>query len=178
MNLLGRVLWLLLTCKFRPQAKYFDEVKTRFRVWPTDLDTNLHMNNGVYLSIMDLGRTDLGLRTGLLRVMKERGWYPVVASQAIRYRRSLKPWRAFEVHTKVLGWDERFFFIQQKFMLGQEVAALAVVKARLLKNSGGGVNPGDIAVAMGQDSVSPTLPSWVDQWSQSEEVAWKSTVEA
>ena len=29
------------------------------RVWPNDLDTNAHMNNGRYLTLMDLGRFDL-----------------------------------------------------------------------------------------------------------------------
>jgi acyl-CoA thioesterase FadM len=176
MNLLGRVLWLLLSFKFRGKVGYFEEVRTGFRVWPSDLDTNLHMNNGVYLSIMDLGRTDLVLRSGLMRVVKERGWYPVVASQAIRYRRSLDPFKRFEVHTRVLGWDDRFFFIQQKFMLAGEVAALAVVKGRFLKKSGGGVNPGDIAVAMGQHALSPELPAWVNEWAASEDAAWKSVV--
>ncbi|WP_375731226.1 thioesterase family protein, partial [Azospirillum sp. B506] len=37
----------------------------RFRVWPTDLDLNLHMTNARYFSVMDLGRTDLAIRVGL-----------------------------------------------------------------------------------------------------------------
>jgi len=36
-----------------------------FRVLPTDLDVLGHMNNGVYLSIMDLGRMDLLQRSGV-----------------------------------------------------------------------------------------------------------------
>jgi len=176
MNLFGRIFWLLLSFRFRPKVRFFEESKLGFRVWPTDLDTNLHMNNGVYLSIMDLARTDLVLRSGLMKVVKEKGWYPVVASQTIRYRRSLDPFRAFTVRTQLVGWDERFFFIQQKFMLGKEVAALALVKGRFLKKSGGGVFPGEIAQAMGESPTSPAIADWVGQWTTAEDQGWKLTV--
>lgn len=176
MNLFGRILWLLLSFRFRSKTRFFEESEVGFRVWPSDLDTNMHMNNGVYLSIMDLARTDLVLRSGLMKVVKKNGWYPVVASQTIRYRRSLDPFRKFSVRTQLIGWDERFFFIQQKFMLGKEVAALALVKGRFLKKSGGGVYPGEIAQAMGESSTSPTMADWVGQWTTAEDQGWKLTV--
>ena len=39
------------------------------RVCPGDLDTSLHMNNGRYWTLMDLGRTDLMLRSGFWRAV-------------------------------------------------------------------------------------------------------------
>lgn len=176
MNLFGRIFWLFLTYGFRSKASFFSETSLSFRVWPSDLDTNLHMNNGVYLSIMDLARTDLVLRSGLMKVIKKKGWYPVVASQTIRYRRSLDPFRRFSVRTKLVGWDERFFYIQQSFMLGKEVAALAVVKGRFLHAKEGGVAPGLMAEAMGEKSQSPVLPDWIKQWTASEDAGWKLNV--
>lgn len=176
MNLFGRTLWLLLTFRLRSKSRFFEESEVGFRVWPTDLDTNMHMNNGVYLSIMDLARADFALRSGLMKVMKKNGCYPVVASQTIRYRRSLNPFRAFTVRTQLIGWDERFFFFQQKFMLGKEVAALALVKGRMLKKSGGGVYAGEIAQAMGESSTSPAMGDWVAQWTTAEDQGWKITV--
>jgi hypothetical protein len=50
------------------------------RVWPIDLDVLGHMNNGVYLSIMDLGRMDLLVRADAWRVLNSHGIYPIVAS--------------------------------------------------------------------------------------------------
>jgi len=41
-----------------------DVGRMTFRVVPTDLDVLGHMNNGVYFSLMDLGRIDLMIRTG------------------------------------------------------------------------------------------------------------------
>ena len=50
------------------------------RVWPNDLDTNAHMNNGRYLTLMDLGRFDLMTQCGLVgtvlkkKVVSGRRW--------------------------------------------------------------------------------------------------------
>lgn len=52
-----------------------------------------------------------------MKVMKKNGCYPVVASQTIRYRRSLNPFRAFTVRTQLIGWDERFFFFSKSLCL-------------------------------------------------------------
>jgi acyl-ACP thioesterase len=45
MNLLLRLLKLLLCAPFRPKLGPLDEGRAAFRVWPTDLDLNFHMNN-------------------------------------------------------------------------------------------------------------------------------------
>ncbi len=66
MNLFFRLLRLLLTARWRGRLGPLDESVLKLRVWPVDLDVNLHMNNGRYLSVMDLGRVDVILRTGLL----------------------------------------------------------------------------------------------------------------
>jgi len=68
MNLWLRLLGVILASLWRPR---FDPVRDvsrlTFRVWLHDLDTSLHMNNGRYWTLMDLGRTDLMLRSGLWR---------------------------------------------------------------------------------------------------------------
>ena len=38
------------------------------RVLPNDLDINFHVNNGRFLTLCDLNRMDLFIRTGLLKV--------------------------------------------------------------------------------------------------------------
>ena len=55
-----------------------------FRVWPTDLDVFRHVNNGRYLSFMDLGRTDLIVRSGLWRAMRAHGWTPIASTILMR----------------------------------------------------------------------------------------------
>ena len=68
MNLWLRVLHLIITSFFRPKLDPVRDVsRLTFRVWPHDLDTSLHMNNGRYWTLMDLGRTDIMIRSGLWR---------------------------------------------------------------------------------------------------------------
>lgn len=178
MNLWFRMLYFFLTWRSRSRLDFFDEAATPFRTWPTDLDMNVHMNNGVYLSLMDIGRFDLVFRNGLSRVLKREKWYPVVASQTIRYRKSLAPFQKFEIKSQLLGWDEKFFYIRQKFESKGELTALAVVKAAFLKKGERGiVDPLKVAQACGHTGDENHLPSWAHQWIESEHTHWQSVID-
>lgn len=67
MKLFLRLVWLILTQRWRSRCNILEPVDTRLRVYPNDLDVLLHVNNGVYLTYADLGRTDLMLRSGTLK---------------------------------------------------------------------------------------------------------------
>jgi len=64
---------------------------------PNDLDINLHVNNGRYLTLCDLNRVDFFIRTGLARVMLARGWVPIVAEHTMQL--SQTPWRLQEIQS-------------------------------------------------------------------------------
>jgi acyl-CoA thioesterase FadM len=125
-------------------------------VWPTDLDLLLHMNNGRYLSLMDLGRVDLMVRAGFWREARRRGWYPVVASALVDYRRPLTAFQSFELRTRVAGWDDRWIFIEQQFVKDGAIAAAATLKTAI-RDSAGSVSTTDALVALGADLTSPAL---------------------
>ena len=55
MNLYLRLLLLLLRIWRLPRRGVLDESRAAFHVLPNDCDINFHMNNGRYLSFMDLG---------------------------------------------------------------------------------------------------------------------------
>ena len=103
MNKYWRLLWLFLRHRARPRLGIWDTARTPFRVLPTDLDLLRHMNNGTYLTLMDLGRMDLMLRSGVWKIVSDQGWYPVVAGQTISYRRSLDPGRVAIEHPRHRG---------------------------------------------------------------------------
>ena len=70
MNLWLRVLWVWLRAKFGAKLGMPSGTScVELIVLPNDLDTNLHMNNGRYLTLMDLGRLDLFVRSGLLAAL-------------------------------------------------------------------------------------------------------------
>lgn len=164
MNLYLRMLWLWLRSRNAPHVGIWDEVTTPFVVLPTDLDALLHMNNGRYLTLMDLGRLELMRRSGLWAELSRRGWYPVVAGQTITYRRSLKLGQRFWLTTRVLGFDERWGYLEQTFRVGDEVYARAHVRSRFLKRSGGSVENGELAELVGGFPEHLEVPRWLEEW--------------
>ena len=137
MNLWLRLLHLIAASFFRPRLDPARDVsRLSFRVWPHDLDTSLHMNNGRYWTIMDLGRADLMIRSGLWRAVLRHGWTPVVSAGKIRFRRELKPFRAFRLETRILAWAESWFVMEHRLVTaardGSDIlSAIALVRAGL-----------------------------------------------
>lgn len=178
MNRLLRLAWVVLRARLHggPQGSPLDPWRTPLRVLPNDLDLLRHVNNGVYLSLMDIGRVDMLVRTGAQRTVAARGWYPVLVGATIRFRRSLQLGERFEIITRVLGWDDRVVYLEQVFERRHgsgepEVVAEAVVAARFLKRTGGGVPAPDVAAAFGSPRLSPPVPDDVLTWARSIRVA-------
>lgn len=167
MNLLFRFLLVLLGARRRARLQPLGESVVRFRVLPPDLDANLHMNNGRYLSLMDLGRLDLIARMGLLRHLARRRWRPVVGSLAIRFRRSLQPLQAYTLHSRLLCWDAKWFYIEQRFERGGQTVAVAVVKG-LFRGPAGNVPPQAVVSLIAPGFASPEMPAALAEWQDAE----------
>lgn len=120
---------------------FFSECTTRLRVNPFDLDLNFHMNNGRYLAIMDLGRFDLMLKSKSFWKLTKQGYYPVVSSEGIRFRKSLKVFESFDLVTRIEAWDEKDFYISQMFVRDGEVVAEGIIKGRFLQRGRRGSVP-------------------------------------
>ncbi|MFB2554086.1 acyl-CoA thioesterase [Herbiconiux liangxiaofengii] len=165
-----RTLLGTLTARFRSPLGIWDVGTRPFRVLPTDLDVLRHMNNGVYLSMLDIARLDLLHRAGLWGQLQKRGWYPVVVAETISFRRSLELWQRFEVETRMLGFDERALYLEQRFVAvaggRREVYARAFIRARLLKRSGGIVTVPELEAlpGVGQAPDDGRMPEWLAGW--------------
>jgi len=137
MNLWLRLLWLLITAPFKPRVLAPEGVSVLFfRVMPHDLDPSLHMNNGRYLAIMDLGRLDLLVRSGLGKAVWRNGWTPVANTALVRYRRELRLFDRYRLETRVRLWSEQDVIIEQVFVFAGgarngQVAARALFKGAL-----------------------------------------------
>ncbi len=169
MNLYFRLLLVVIRAFFRSKIDLRKASSVFFHVLPSDLDLNGHMNNGRYLTIMDLGRFDLSIRTGFMQIMLKKNWRPVVASETIRFRRPLFFWQKYELKSRFLAWDHEWLFIEQVFMAGGEIVAAAYVKAVVLhkKNK---IPLKEIAEALGveKDLTSNPLPDFLKEWQQAE----------
>ena len=176
--MLARTLWHLWFVGSRgPRLDVEAVSRSDFRVWPTDLDVLRHMNNGKYLSIMDVGRFDLMQRNGVLAVFRRENWYPVVVGQTISYRKSLNPWKKFTIESKILGFDEQAVYMEQRFVRPDrngepEVYSRAYVRARILRRStaqqsGGVVGVDEIIEKTGADRSAFHVPEQILAWGAS-----------
>ena len=140
-----------------------DEDLIRMRVWPNDIDINLHMNNGRYLNIMDYGRTHLLARTRLLEHILRSRWMPMVGAVWMTYRRSLPLFSAFQLSSRLVCWDERWFYIEQNFTGPEGLAAMGWVKG-ILRDSHGNVEPQKVLESIVPGVVSPPIPDAIASW--------------
>ncbi|MFD2264045.1 thioesterase family protein [Lacibacterium aquatile] len=167
MNLLFRAIWVLCTSWRRRHVGFLEPAELGLLTFPNDLDINLHVNNGRYLSLLDLGRVDLMQRSGLWRHFFRRRWLPVVAGVMVRFRRSLKVCQRFTLTTRILGWDERFFYMEQQIVTPKGVAMIAYVRGCFV--APGGPLPTAVVLAeIGVTELSPELPEAVRHWAAAE----------
>ena len=145
----------------------FGESVIHLRVLPNDLDVYGHMNNSRYLALMDQGRIDLVMRTGIAKVSDRNKWNPIVASVNIQYKRSLKLFESFKLCSRILGWDDKWIFIEQRFERNSHVIAYALVKA-LFRSAKQSIPPQELLSAIGESKASPPLPYTITQWLESE----------
>ena len=162
MNLWLRVLAVILSTFFRPRLSFSGPSVLRFRVWPHDLDINIHMNNARYMALMDLGRLDLIVRSGLWRTVFKLHWQPVIAAALVRFKKPLKPFQPFTMTSRVLSWDERWIYIEHIIETDRAVACHAVVRGAFVRK--GQVIPPQEVVNRTGGGVSAPLPNWVTAW--------------
>ncbi|MDP3207550.1 MAG: thioesterase family protein, partial [Rhodoglobus sp.] len=105
MNLIFRTILQLIRSRRRSPLKITEVARAPFRTLLTDIDVLGHMNNGVYFSIMDLGRMDMMIRSGAWAKLREHGMYPVMVNETISFRKSLNLGQKFVLETRLVGLD-------------------------------------------------------------------------
>ena len=152
----------------RPKLGPLDESVITFRCWPNDLDTNFHMTNGRYLTAMDLGKIDLGLRTPFfLTLIRKKGWRPVLGGAVIRFKAPVHVFEKCTLRTRILGWDEKWFYMEHRLEVRGGLAALSIGKG-LFRLPGESVPSVEMAQALGVTPQSPPLPDYAADWIESE----------
>lgn len=167
-NVIWRTLLVMLAARRRVRRDGLLPPTTvgriRLRTLPTDIDVLRHMNNGRYLSLFDLGRWDLLVRTGLADAMRKHGWYAVVSSETITFRKSLDLWQRFTLESRLIGHDDRAMYLEHRAVVDGEIYARAIIRARMLKRSGGSLGHEELFAAVGRPEGLPEVPDWVHEW--------------
>lgn len=167
MNLFFRMFKIILICLMRPKVKVTDDIYLNLRVLPTDLDLNMHMTNARYLSKMDLGRIALLIQTGLAKTVGKNKWAPIVGGTSIRYCKSLKPFQSYQLRTRVIGWDEKWIYMEQRFERKGTVYCVGLVRG-LFRGHKGNIPSAEILKSLNYTGPAPVLPNWVPQWVEAE----------
>jgi acyl-CoA thioesterase FadM len=154
MNLIFRMLYVFILSQFREPLSIGNSTsRLSLRVLPNDLDINFHMNNGRYLTICDLNRVDLFIRTGLLKAMFRRKWIPVIAEHTMTYKKPLGMFERFDVMLEVTHWDEKFFYMKHTFSNSERVVAEGTSKGCVYARGLGVVSPADAMAAVERDKL-------------------------
>jgi acyl-CoA thioesterase FadM len=136
MNLLLRFFFNILKNLLFPRPMgILDTSVLNMRVLPTDLDLNFHMNNGRYLTIMDIGRTDFVVRSGLHKLIVKEKLGAVAAAVNITFLKPLGPLSKYQLHSRVIDWDDMWFYIEQQFVQDNMIKTNAIVKVTFLKGN-------------------------------------------
>ncbi|HEV7919325.1 MAG TPA: acyl-CoA thioesterase [Thermoanaerobaculia bacterium] len=168
MVVLFRLLTAIFLARFKRRIGYLEPAVITMRCWPNDLDLNVHMNSGRYVSMCDIGRVELFARFRIFRTAMRRGWRPLAGGSMIRYRRSLLPFQRFAVSTRILCWDGKWFYFEQKIERRGELCASSHVRM-LFRGRSGNIPPADI-LALGNTPVppSPPIPPAITRWLEAE----------
>lgn len=152
----------------QPALGLTDMHVSRHMVWPWDLDGFLELNNGRALTLYDLGRLGMGVRAGLLKVLKAEGWGLTMAGSSVRYRRRLHAFERFETRSRAVCWDDKFVYIEQSMWKTDGICASHVLYRAAVTDRNGIVPPDRVLAAMGQDVQSPETPDWIAAWIKAE----------
>jgi acyl-CoA thioesterase FadM len=164
-NLYLRLFVLLFRLIGLPRKGPLEESRVAFRVLPNDCDINFHMNNGRYLSFMDLGRLHLVAQIGLLRVILRKRWGAALGAAEINFIRPLAPFQKFELVTRLVTWDEKYAYMEHRFESSGALCAHAFVKGLFLDKGRRVDNPAVVA-ELGYTGAPPPMPEELRIWAE------------
>ncbi len=151
MNLWFRLVYVFVLSLFRERLPVGKSVSSlRLRVLPNDLDINFHMNNGRFLTLCDLNRVDLFIRTGLLKTMVRRKWAPIIAEHTMTYRKPLRCFARFDMVMTLDKWDEKYFYMTHVFRRGDVIIAEGTSRG-VVRSKQGVISPQEVLTAVEAD---------------------------
>lgn len=158
MNLFLRFLRTILPALLaRPGTSLLDLHRLHFSVWLGDQDPLGHMTNSRYSSFTDLAIMNYMGRTGALMAFRRRGWVPVIQHEAFTYFRMLRFPERFEIHTRLIGWENTRMVFEHNFIREGRVHAQSLMIARLTGRRKAQVTAAMALEALGISLQSPPL---------------------
>lgn len=159
-----RLTRVLFQSKLKPKLDFhseeFDTIK--LSVWPQDIDPFLELNNGRYVTLLDLGRFAYGARVDIKDFLKKNQWSLTITGTYNEYRYRLRLFQKFELKTKIIGCDKDWFYFFQKLERNGKTHMASVVKFAFTSQKGI-VKPEEVINAMGEVFDPTQLPKWISE---------------
>jgi acyl-CoA thioesterase FadM len=163
LNLYFRLLLTILKALRAPRILPGDAVELTLRVMPTDLDLNGHMNNGRYLTMVDLALATIFIRSGFMKLCLSQRWQPVGGGSVVYFRRALTVFQRYTLRFTVAGWDEIWTYGRFEFLRNGELCANGFVKGAATSRHGL-VPSAEIYPVLGYREPSPAFPDDLLAW--------------
>ena len=136
--------------------------KTNLIVLPNDIDLFMELNNGRYVTLLDLGRYSYGSRFNITKLLKQNNWSLTIAGTYNEYRHRLLLFERFILETKIIGYDENWFYFFQKIQRNGKTHMASIVKFSFTSINGL-VIPKDVIKAMKLNFEPNQLPNWIKE---------------
>jgi acyl-CoA thioesterase FadM len=166
MNPIIRFIVAVLSATLASRIGIDEATYVRMRVLPNDLDVNMHMNNVRYLAIFDIAGIGFVIRLGLGRLMIRRGLRLLIGGRIIRHRFGVRPFERFTVITRVLCWDHKWFYLDQRMETKRGIAAIVLTKGLVRDRARAqNIRPDELLQSLGgiqgASSIAPEVLRWL-----------------
>lgn len=148
--------------KMSPMGLYDTHV-SHHRAWPWDTDMFGELNNGRILTLFELGRWQSTVRVGMIAPFLKGKMGFAVAGVSVRYRRRIPLFQRYRMQTRIIGYDDRFIYVDQTMWQGETCANQLLLRAAIREKSKT-VPPVEFLKRMGYPTDQPDLPPWVNAW--------------
>jgi len=153
---------------YLPKLQIGDWIERRLRVLPNDLDINLHMNNGRYLTVVDLLLMEYFVRSGFARTMLRLRWRPMLGGAVITYRRSLQPFQSYRLRFAIIAADDHWNYMRFEFLREDGSLCAAGLTKGAVVGRNGLVSNVESYAQMGLEFIAAPLPPAVQHWLDAE----------
>lgn len=130
-----------------------------------DIDNFLEMNNGRILTLFDLGRIDLAIRTGLGRKLLQKKWGLVVAGSTIQYRKRVRLFDRIRIKTRLIAIDERWLYLEQSMWVKGQATCTALLRTGVTQiRTGKTIETSIVMKELGYEHITMPPEQWVRAW--------------
>jgi len=101
---------------------------------------------------------------GVFKKILKNKWLPVVSSTEITFIKDIRPWQTCTVESKIICWDEKYFYMEQRFVSHGKVHAIANLRGLFVHRRKPIASEQLMAVAGEEGTQSPPIPEHIQHW--------------